>query len=437
MKHTNVHDLVNDENIGDEAYALAGKLYPICRSITGNGVRTTLEIIGSHIPIETYEIPTGTQVFDWTIPREWNISDAYIKNDRGERIVDFRKCNLHVLNYSIPVNKRVSLDELKHHLYSLPDRPGWIPYRTSYYKEDWGFCITHNQLMSLPEGDYEVCIDSSLEDGHLTYGECILKGESEDEVLISTHICHPSLANDNLSGISLITLLASNLARINHRYTYRFLFIPGTIGSITWLSRNENTVGHIRHGLVISCVGDNGGPTYKRSRDGNNEIDQVMQYVLQSASENTNIIDFSPYGYDERQFCSPAFNLPVGLFERSQYGQFPEYHTSADNLDFIQPEYLAESYQLIVDVLDTLENNRRYINNNPKCEPQLGKRGLYETIGGDNERERKQMAMLWILNQSDGKKTLLDIAIQSNLSFRIVKDTAQLLELSGLLSVVG
>ena len=433
MGYTNLMGLLGTDNIGMEAYALAEKLYPICRSITGDGVRTTLDIIGSHIPIKIYEIPTGTQVFDWTIPKEWNIRDAYIKNDKGERIVDFRKCNLHVLNYSIPVHKQVSLDELKEHLYSLPDRPDWIPYRTTYYKEEWGFCISHKQLMQLPEGHYDVCIDSSLENGHLTYGEYILKGESEDEILISTHICHPSLANDNLSGISLMTLLAKKLAGIEHRYTYRFLYIPGTIGSITWLSRNEGILKRIRHGLVVSCVGDKGGPTYKRSRAGNNEIDQVMQYILEESSGQANIVDFSPYGYDERQFCSPGFNLPVGLFERSQYGQFPEYHTSADNLDFIQPQNLAESYSMIVNVIEILENNRCYINTNPKCEPQLGKRGLYEAIGGDNERASKQMAMLWILNQSDGSNSLLDIAKKAEIPFNVIRETALLLKNAGLL----
>ena len=437
MSNASFDSIIEIKSIGDDMYRLAEELYPICRSITGDGVRETLRIISRQIPVSIHEIPTGTLVFDWTVPREWNIKDAWIKNEKGERIVDFKKCNLHALNYSTPVHKKVSLAELKQHLYSLPDRPDWIPYRTSYYEEEWGFCLSHNQLTGLKEGTYEVFIDSSLEKGHLTYGEYVLRGESEDEILISAHICHPSLANDNLSGISLATFLAKNLSHVSHKFTYRFLFIPGTIGSITWLSRNESILGRIKHGIVVSCVGDGGGPTYKRSRRGNSEIDRVMQYVLESSFKQPVIVDFSPYGYDERQFCSPAFDLPVGLFERSQYGQFPEYHTSADNLDFIKPEYLAESYRIIASVIDILEHNVRFINTNPKCEPQLGKRGLYEAIGGDNERARKQMAMLWVLNQSDGTKSLLDIAIRADIPFSIIRDVARLLEKHGLLRVVN
>jgi aminopeptidase-like protein len=436
MARHNIGDLLADDVNGQKMYQLAEELYPICRSITGDGVRETLRKIGQHIPLAMHEVATGTQAFDWAVPREWNIRDAYIKNDKGERIVDFRKCNLHVLNYSVPVHKTVSLEELKPHLFSLPDRPDWIPYRTSYYHETWGFCLSHHQLTGLQNGEYEVCIDSTLSEGSLTYGEYFLKGDTDQEILLSAHVCHPSLANDNLSGIALLTALAQRLGQIKHRYSYRFLFVPGTIGAIVWLSRNEDVVERIRHGLVISCVGDCGGPTYKRSRRGNAEIDRAVQHVLDSSGKQAVIQDFSPYGYDERQYCSPGFNLPVGLFERSQYGQFPEYHTSADNLEFIKPKCLEESYRIVAKVIALLEDNKCYVNTNPKCEPQLGKRGLYEAIGGDNERARKQMAMLWILNLADGTQSLLDIAERATIPFSIVSDTATLLEESGLLRAV-
>src|SRR5262245_36346354 len=279
----NISDLklpANHTDIGVEMHQLIAELFPICRSITGNGVRETLQIIRNHISIEVHNVPTGTQVFDWTVPREWNIKDAYVRNSRGERVIDFRKSNLHVLNYSVPIKRCMSLAELGPHLFTLPDRPDWIPYRTSYYAENWGFCLSHNQLMQLRDDQYEVYIDSSLEPGFLTYGEHLVRGESSDEVLISCHACHPSLANDNLSGIALAVFLAKYLSSIRHRYSYRFLFIPGTIGSITWLSRNEAETSRIKHGLVLASVGAGAKFTYKRSRRGNTEIDQAVVNVL-------------------------------------------------------------------------------------------------------------------------------------------------------------
>ena len=306
-------------------YALVSELYPICRSITGDGVRDTLRRIGTHVPLEISEVPSGTQVFDWTIPREWNIRDAFIKNSRGERIVDFKRSNLHVLNYSTPVHARLSLQELRPHLFSIEQHPTWIPYRTSYYAENWGFCVSHDQLQSLTDDEYEVCIDSSLSDGSLTYGEYYLPGETTDEVLVSCHVCHPSLCNDNLSGISVATFLASEVARRPRRYWYRFLFIPGTIGAITWLARNKDRASRIQHGLVLTCVGDPGGFHYKRSRQGHAEIDRVVEHVLRHEGVSHEVLDFSPYGYDERQYCSPGFNLAVGCLMRSVSGQFPEY----------------------------------------------------------------------------------------------------------------
>jgi aminopeptidase-like protein len=427
-------DSLVSTTIGDEIYALAANLYPICRSITGNGVRETLRVMGQLIPLAVREVPTGTQVFDWTIPREWNIRDAYIKTSAGDRIVDFAHHNLHVLHYSAPVRASLSLAELQPHLFSLPEEPDLIPYRTSYYKEQWGFCLPHRQREALREDTYEVVIDSELKDGALTWGEYLHRGGSDEEVLLTAHVCHPSLANDNCSALALLSHLAKRLAGLETRYTYRFLFAPGTIGSIAWLASNGEAASRIRHGLVLSCVGDGGGPTYKRSRRGNAFIDRTVAHVLTHSGLNPTMIDFSPYGYDERQFCSPGFNLPIGLFQRSQFGKFREYHTSADNLDFISATHLAQSYRLIVSVIDVLENERTLVNLNPKCEPQLGRRGLYDAIGGDKEVPDRNMAMLWVLNLSDGGHSLLDIAERSGLPFQVVASAADRLEAAGLLA---
>lgn len=418
---------LNPESIGQQIYRLAAKLYPICRSITGDGVRATLGLVKKQIPLAIHEVPTGTQVFDWTVPKEWNIRDAYITNSSGEKIVDFHTCNLHVLSYSVPTKKKVSLDELKEHLFTIPDRPDWIPYRTSYYKENWGFCLSHNQLRLLQEDQYEVFIDATLEDGHLTYGDYFVKGETDTEVLFSTHVCHPSLANDNLSGIALATFLAKHLSNLSLRYSYRFLFTPGTIGSITWLSFNEAHVSRIKHGLVLACVGDPGKVTYKKSRRGNSEIDRAAMQALKDAGDSADILDFSPYGYDERQFCSPGFDLPVGCLMRTPHGKFPEYHTSADNLGFVKPQYLADSFSKCMAIIDILEHNRKYLNQNPKCEPQLGTRGLYGSIGGHAAGKLGELALLWVLNLSDGDHTLLDIAEKSGLNFSLINSAADAL----------
>ncbi|MEW6298838.1 MAG: DUF4910 domain-containing protein [Thermodesulfobacteriota bacterium] len=406
---------------------LIEELYPICRSITGHGVRQTLRILRRHVPLEIREVPSGTRVFDWTVPKEWNIREAFIKNPRGEKVVTFAECNLHVVNYSVPFKGKLTLDRLKSHLFTLPDRPRWIPYRTSYYQETWGFCLSHEQLLQMEDGEYEVLIDASLEDGHLTYGEYYLPGQTPDEVLLSCHICHPSLCNDNLSGIALLVALAAHLRSSPRRYSYRFLFIPGTIGSISWLALNESRVPLVKHGFVIAGVGDRGNFTYKKSRRAQAEIDKVFSYVVGRSGDGSRTIDFSPYGYDERQFCSPGFNLPVGCVMRTPFGQYPEYHTSADNLEFISREALLDSFDKCVSALHLLEHNRVYVNQNPKCEPQLGKRGLYSQIGGQKDGKLHELAMLWILNLSDGKHSLLDIAERSGLDFEVVKGAAQAL----------
>jgi aminopeptidase-like protein len=416
-----------------EMYELIQKLYPICRSLTGNGVRDTLKILQKHIPLTIHEVPTNTPVFDWTVPKEWNIRDAYIKSSNGEKIVDFNKCNLHVLNYSLSIHKKVSLEELKKHIFTLPEYPDWVPYRTSYYTENWGFCLSHNQLSALADGEYEVCIDASLQNGHLTYGEYFLKGGADDEVLISTHICHPSLANDNLSGIALAAFLSKHLSTLAMKYSYRFLFVPGTIGSITWLCQNESNVGKIKHGLVLACLGDPGKVTYKRSRRGDAEIDRAVIQVLRQSGDPYEILEFSPYGYDERQFCSPGFNLPMGCLMRTPHGCFPEYHTSADNLEFISPQSLADSFSKCLSIFNLIETNAAYVNLNPKCEPQLGKRGLYRAIGGQTDAKAGELAILWVLNFSDGNFSLLDIAERSDVGYDKLKNAADLLTEHGLL----
>jgi aminopeptidase-like protein len=425
-------DPVTSADLGHEMHRFASDLYPICRSITGDGIRQTLSLIGERIPLQLHEVPTGTQVFDWTVPREWNIRDAYIMSPDGRRVVDFRQSNLHVVNYSSPIRGTLTLEELRPHLFTIPDHPDWIPYRTSYYREDWGFCLSHNQLLSLKDASYDVCIDSTLEEGHLTYGECYLPGQTSDEVLISCHACHPSLANDNLSGLSVAAFLAAHLADRPLRYSYRFLFIPGTIGAIAWLARNREAAQRIRHGLVLTCIGDAGGFHYKRSRRGDADIDRAVAHALGHCGEPSDILGFSPYGYDERQYCSPGFNLPVGCLMRSIWGTFPEYHTSADNLDFLQPSSLAASLRLCTTVVEILEQNQRYTNQNPFCEPQLGKRGLYRSTGGQAITEEIH-ARLWVLNLSDGEHSLLDIAEQSGLPFAAISDAALLLTGAGLL----
>jgi aminopeptidase-like protein len=315
----------------------------------------------------------------------------------------------------------------------VPEAPDWIPYRTSYYEETWGFCLTHRQLLALADEEYEVCIDSTLEAGHLTYGECYLPGASADEVLISCHTCHPSLANDNLSGVVLAMFLARHLGGRALRYSYRFLFLPGTIGSITWLALNEARVDRIKHGLVLAGVGDGGALTYKKSRRGDAEIDRAITHVLRQRGTTSRIEEFSPYGYDERQFCSPGFNLPVGCLMRTPYGQYPEYHTSADNLDLVRPAALADSLQACLAVVEVLEGNRRYINQNPKCEPQLGKRGLYNPVGGAGNSARDTLTMLWVLNLSDGKHSLMEVVERSGRPFAAVKAAADALLAGGLL----
>ena len=401
-------------------YNLMCELFPVCRSLTGNGVRKTLEILKKNLDLQILSFVSGEKVFDWTIPKEWNIVDAYIKNEKDEKIVDFNESNLHVLNYSLPINEKISLKRLKNHLFSLPDQPNTIPYRTSYYNENWGFCIQHNKLLNMKDEFYDVFIDSSLENGELNYGEYYKEGVIKDEVLLSTYICHPSLCNDNLSGIVLIHALAIILSSMKTKFSYRFLFIPETIGAIAWLHRNAHKTNRIKHGLVATCVGDKGIMHYKKSRDQNAEINTIVENVLMNSKQKYKILNFWPQGSDERQFCSPGFNLPIGSLMRTPYGNFKEYHTSEDNLNFICKESLYESLLNYLDVIQIIENNGIYKNLLPFCEPQLGKRGLYRQTGAVAKHSDYQKAMMWILNFSDGKHSLLKISNMSKIKFDLI-----------------
>jgi aminopeptidase-like protein len=421
---------------GREIYAFAEEAYPICRSITGDGVRRTLEILRRIVPLEVREVPTGTRVFDWEVPREWNVRDAWVKDAHGNRLIDFRRHNLHLLSYSVPVGARMSRAELDLHLHSLPERPDAIPYRTSYYQDRWGFCLPHRLREALPEGDYEVRIDTTLEPGHLTYGELWLPGESDETVLFSAHVCHPSLANDNLSGVGVCAHLARLLRGLELRYSYRFLFVPGTIGAITWLALNEEAARRVRHGLVAANLGDGGRFHYKRSRRGDADVDRAVVRVLADAGEPYEVEDFTPFGYDERQYCSPGFDLAVGSLTRTPWGRYPEYHTSDDDLELIRPEHLGESLRRYLEVVHVLEHDRRYRNLNPSCEPQLGRRGLYRTLGGSDAGRERELALLWVLNLSDGEHSLLDVAERSGASFGRVLEAARALVDAGLLEDV-
>jgi aminopeptidase-like protein len=423
--------------IGEDIYSLAAQLYPICRSITGPGVRESLAILQNFAPLEILSVASGTPVLDWTVPKEWSIRDAFVKTESGERVIDFHANNLHVMSYSIPVCRVMPLAELKQHIFTLPDQPDLIPYRTSYYTEKWAFCMSHRAMEALSEENYEVMIDSSLEEGELNYGEYVHRGETDEEFLFTAHICHPSLANENCSGLSLLAHLAARMRGVTTRYTYRFLWAPATIGAITWLAAHEDGASRIKHGLVLSSVGDASEPTYKRTRRGDALIDRAMSHVLAHTDGSSNVIDFFPFGYDERQYNSPGFQLNVGMFQRGLFGTFPEYHTSADNLDFIAPEHLASSYRIIIATMDIIENDARFINTVPKGEPQLGRRGLYTTVGGDKNSYDKNMTMLWLLNLSDGEHSLLEIAERAKVPFPTIFEIAQLLQANGLLIKAG
>lgn len=410
-------------------HALMSELFPLNRSLTGDGVRSTLAIIGRRLPLEIVETPTGTRVFDWAVPREWNVREAWIETPDGRRIADFATSNLHLLGYSVPIDATLSLDELRPHLFTHPLDPELIPYRTAYWAETWGFCLPRRELELLPDGDYRVHIDATLEEGALTYGELRLPGASDEEFLLTAHVCHPSLANDNLSGVVVLAAMGESLRNRRLRYTYRLLWSPGTLGPLCWLRRNEDRLAFVRHGLAVSCVGDPGPFSYKQSRRGQAEIDVASACALQASGMEHAIRSWSPLGGDERQFCSPGFDLPVGAFSRTPTDSFPQYHSSADNLDFVRPEALEQSVEMLLAIIDIVEGNETYVNLAPYGEPQLGRRGLYRGVGGGSSEEE---ALLWVLSLSDGTRTLLDVACRSGLPFAEVACAAEQLESHGL-----
>jgi aminopeptidase-like protein len=424
---------------GDGMLALMRELYPICRSLTGDGVRETLRIVSHVLPLDVHEVATGTQIFDWAVPREWNIRDAYIADSGGRRVVDFASSNLHVLGYSVPVRTTMSGRELQPRLHSLPDHPDWIPARTAYWAETWGFCLSERQRREIVEDEiYEVVIDSTLEPGHLTYAEALLPGEREEEILLSTYVCHPSLCNDNLSGIAVLSHLGARLEKEARRYSYRLLFSPGTVGPLAWLSRNLDRIPRIAGGLAISCVGDPGPLRYKRSRRGNSPVDRAAELAVRSRA-GAIVDDFVPWGGDERQFCSPGFDLSVGALTRTPHGLYPEYHTSADDFSLVRADSLLDSLAAALEIVEVLERDRTYRNLAPYGEPQLGRRGLYREIsaGAPRDDEIPQRARLWVLNQSDGSHSLVDIAERARLPFPAVADAAAELLAAGLLEEVA
>jgi aminopeptidase-like protein len=417
---------------GPAMFELMADLFPLCRSITGPGLRDTLARISKVVPLELTEVPSGTQVCDWTIPPEWTIRDAWVADATGQRVIDFARSNLHVVSYSTAVERRLSLDELRPHLHTVPDHPSWVPYRTTYYAPGWGFCLSQEALDALPAGEYEAVIDASLEDGSLTYGQCVLPGDTSEEIFVSSHVCHPSLANDNLSGVVVAAYLAGLLATVERHYTYRFLFAPGTIGAIAWLAAHEGILDRIRGGLVLACVGDDGPPVFKRSRRGDTELDRAGALAMGHHAVAGEVIDFSPYGNDERQFCSPGFDLPVGAITRSGHDRSVRHHTSADDLASIDPAALADTLDLCLEVIGVLEGNARLTSLSPKGEPQLGRRGLYRSFGGRAEQAELESALLWVMSMADGERTTLDVAERAGLPFAVVAEAVRALEDVGL-----
>jgi aminopeptidase-like protein len=399
---------------GVEMHDFIRRLFPICRSLTGDGVRETLRIIKEHIPITMHEVPSGTVVFDWKIPKEWNIKDAYIEDENGQKIVDFKKNNLHVIGYSTPINKTITLAELQEHLHSLPDRPDAIPYVFSFYKEQWGFCMTHHERLKLKGKSYKIVIDSEFKEGFLTYAELIIPGESEKEIFISTYVCHPSMANNELSGPAVATFLAKSVLSKPRRYTYRFIFIPETIGAITYLTRNlEKMKKNVIAGFNLTCVGDNGSYSYIPTRNGDTYTDKVMLNVLSSMHPDFIKYSFLDRGSDERQYNAPGIDLPVCCFSRSKFGKFPQYHTSLDNLDFVTAEGLASSLNVLDACVRLLEENKIY---QTLClgEAQLGKRGLYPTISSEKSTYKKAREIIDFMMYADGRNDLIDISNKIN-----------------------
>jgi aminopeptidase-like protein len=415
------------------------RLWPLNRSLTGNGNRETFKILSEIIDLKISEIPSGTQCFDWTIPPEWNVKEAWVKDDKGNIVIDLANNNLHLLGYSEPFKGKISFEELAPHIHTLPDQPDLIPYLTSYYQRRWGFCMPHNQFLNLDKkAFYDVYIDSTLdENGSMTIADALVKGSSDKEILLSTYICHPSLASNELSGNLVAAFIYSKLKKKkNLKYTYRFTFVPETIGTIYYLwNLGSHFKRKLEAGFVITCVGDNGKFTYKKSRQGNALADRATELILKQSEKNYNILDFCPRGGDERQYCSPGFNLPVGSLMRTMYGTYPEYHTSADNKEYISFEAMEKSVERYLDVIELLEANERYINTLPCCEPQLSKRGLYPTLGSQKNVEKFVDAMMWVLNLADGTNDLISISQKSKVSVKELFPIVNTLKEKGLLEL--
>jgi aminopeptidase-like protein len=412
---------INNNELVTLANTLLKDLFPICRSITGDGVRETFKRLQELTEFSVLEIPSGNNCYDWEVPKEWNIKDAFIKDEEGNKIVDFKNSNLHVVNYSQPIDKKINYEELVSHIHTLPNLPDAIPYRTSYYQDNWGFCMTHNEILKLDKGNtYEVLIDTTLSDGSLSIGECILNGRSKKEFLISTYSCHPSLGNDNLSGIVLWTLLLHTLKQYNLCHTYRFIIHPETIGSIAYLSQHEKELQNIDGGFVITTVAGPDKFSYKESFDEQSDIDFAVSKTFEELNIETIVYPFNLNGSDERQFSSPAFRIPTCTISKNKYYEYPYYHTSLDNLDYIKGEYLVETLNLYLSAIQKLEMNVKFESNFKKCEPRLGKRLLYPNIGGmlnpnksvsEDKITEDDISIIKVLNfYGNGEYTIFDVS---------------------------
>ncbi|MGE0880199.1 MAG: DUF4910 domain-containing protein [Acidimicrobiia bacterium] len=428
-----------DLAIGHELHGWMGDLFPLCRSITGNGVRDTLKYLKRHVPeLQLHEVPTGTQVFDWTIPDEWNIADAYIADLDGHRLVDFRASNLHVVSYSEPVDAVLTREQLEPHLYSLPDEPSAIPYVTSYYRRTWGFCVSHAQRQSLGPGPFHVKIDATLEPGSLTYADAVLPGDTDDEILISSYVCHPSLANNELSGPVVITALGRWIRQLpRRRYTYRLVYAPETIGSITYLSRHlDHLKRHVKAGWVVTCVGDDREYSYLPSRFGDTLADRVAKQVLADVAGDYHAYSFLDRGSDERQWCSPGADLPVCSVMRSKYGTYPEYHSSLDDLSLVSPNGLAGGYAVMQRCVELIEANARWRMVMP-CEPQLGKRGLYPTTSIRANETEQLLNLLNVVAYCDGSGDVVDLCRNTGARSDQVIDIISTLAEAGVVERLG
>ncbi|MDG1873875.1 MAG: DUF4910 domain-containing protein [Mariniblastus sp.] len=426
----------SENHVGQQMHRCITQLFPYHRSNAGVGLRQTLSDLQDILPIKVHEVPTGTKVFDWEVPQEWRIKDAFIADEAGQRIVDYCDSNLAVMSGSLPIRARMRAAELRPNLLTLKEElnPDWVPYRTAFFRDAWAFCVSHKQWARLNQDDQEVfnvVIDSEFIDGSLTYGEVTIEGQTKETILVYAHCCHPSLANDNLSGVAVAAFLGKQLLERVARgdipfKTYKIVFAPATIGAITWLAQNEKMTANITGGLILSLLGDAGGFTFKQSRV-ESSVNRAVELVMHNRNTPFEMRPFSPFGYDERQFCSPGINLPMGCFMRTPNGEFPEYHTSADNLEFVSPEALADSLDVVTEILATLEQNFKPVNLHPFCEPQLGNRGLYRAFGEHDDRGRFQEAVMWILNQADGTKDLLAIAKHCELPMKLVREAADVL----------